>query len=108
MSNPLAYPGTESFSEVLSQLGGQIKTHFINEERLLKSIGMPEADVESHVQEHSHILGQYTQLNLDLMQGKVANRSEALRMIKSWIISHVVHYDLEIRGYVRAADGLDA
>ncbi|MEI7430034.1 MAG: response regulator [Betaproteobacteria bacterium] len=105
ISNPEAHPGTESFSEVLSQMGGKIQTHFASEERLFNSLGMAESDIANHIHAHSHILAQYTQLNLDLMQGKVANRSEALLMIKNWIINHVVHYDLKIREHVRPPDG---
>ena len=100
ISNPDARPGTESFSEALSQIGGQIQTHFINEEKLLKSIGMDEIDAISHVQAHGHILDQYTRLNLDLMQGNMSNRSTSLRMIKGWVIDHIVHHDLEIKKYL--------
>ena len=100
ISHPESCPGTESFSEALSQVGGQFKAHFINEEGILKSIGMPEIDVANHVQAHSLILGQYAQLNLDQMQGKVVSRYEALQMIKGWIISHVVHHDLKIREFI--------
>ena len=104
MSNPDIYPGTERFSELLNQLGAQLKTHFINEEKLIESIGMPEADVASHIQAHSHILEQYNRLNLGLMQGKKTDRSEVVRMIKSWISDHIVHHDLKIRAYVPATD----
>ena len=104
INNPDVYPGTERFSEVLSQLGAQFKAHFISEEKLIKSIGMPEADVASHIQSHSHIFAQYTRLNQDLMQGKRKDRSEVVRMIKSWITGHIVHHDLKIRAYVPAAD----
>ena len=100
ISNPDACPGTVSFSEALSKIGGQIQTHFINEERLLKSIGMHEVDVVNHVQAHTYIIGQYTQLNLDMMQGNMSNRSTCLRMIKGWVIDHIVHHDLEIKKYL--------
>ena len=100
MSNLSTHHDTESFSKVLGLIGGQIKTHFVNEESVFKSIGMPETDVTSHVQAHGHILEQYTQLNLDLMQDKAFDQSEAIRMIKGWIIGHVVHHDLKIKEYL--------
>ena len=100
ISNPDIYPGSERFSEVLSQLGAQFKRHFINEEELIKSIGMPEVDIVCHTRAHIHILEQYNRLNLDLMQGRRTDRSEVVRMIKAWIIDHIVHHDLKIRAYV--------
>ena len=89
-----------AFSESLSQLGSQINTHFYNEERIFKSFSMPEDVVLSHVRAHTEILEQYTQLNIDLMQDKVLSRSVILRMIKDWIIGHVVSHDLIIKDYL--------
>ena len=104
INSPDVYPGTERFSEILSQLGTQLKAHFINEENLIRSIAMPEAEVARHIQAHSHILEQYNRLNRTLMQGDRADRSEVVRMIKSWITDHIVHHDLKIRAYDPATD----
>ena len=108
MSNPDIYPGTESFSEVLNLLGGKFQKHFVHEENLSKSLGMPEADIASNIEAHSHILQEYNRLGLDLMQGKRADRSEVLRMIRGWITDHIVQHDLKIRAYVPATDRQDS
>lgn len=107
IGNPDIYPEAERFSEVLCQLGEQFKRHFTNEERLIQSIGMPEAAVAIHIKAHSHIFEQYRRLNLDLMQGRGTDHSEVLRMIKTWIIDHIVNHDLKIRAYFTATDGQD-
>ena len=103
-----AYPGSDRLSEVLSQLGGLLERHFIDEEVLIKSLGMPEADVAGHIQAHGHILEQYSRLNLDLLQGNRTDRSEAVRMVKAWITDHIVNHDLKIRAYVPATDLQDS
>lgn len=108
LSEPEAYQGTERFSEILNQIGRQIEAHFVNEENLFKSLGLPEAIVDSHRQAHNDILDQYIRLNEGLMQGKVTNRSAVLRMIKGWVIDHHVQHDLKIGEYVQTADGPDA
>lgn len=100
VGNPQDLPDSANFLETLSQLGGQINAHFNNEERFFKSLGMPEALVSSHVQAHTDILVQYTQLNIDLMQGKAPNRTDVLRLIKDWIIGHIARHDLIIRDYL--------
>lgn len=98
--DPDALLESERFSEVLSQLGAQINRHFINEERIFKSFGMPKDVEQCHIDAHTAILYQYTQLNMDLMQGLQLNRIEVLRMIKDWIVGHVAHHDLVIKDYL--------
>lgn len=100
VGNPHDRPDSASFMETLSQLGIQINTHFNNEEEFFKSLGMPDALVSSHVQAHTDILVQYTQLNMDIMQRTAPVRADVLKLIKSWIIEHIVRYDLTIRDYL--------
>lgn len=100
IENPLAEPTSESFAEVLSQLGPQICAHFDSEERVIRSCGMPADEVAEHVEAHTEILEQYAQMNCDLMEGKTLARSEALREVKGWIIDHLRRYDSRIKLYL--------
>ena len=100
IDNPNAPPDTEAFSEVMGRLGCQIGTHFKNEERILKSFAMPEHEILSHIHAHSDILDQYVQMNLDLIEGKTLFRDDALVIVKHWVITHILNYDLQIRDYV--------
>ena len=93
-------PCTADFSENLSKLGKNLITHFDNEEKIFKSLNMPSDDVVSHVQAHLTVIEQYSQMNLDLVNGKEFSRSEMLSMIHHWVIDHVVNYDLKIRDFV--------
>ena len=103
IENPLAEPASESFAEVLSQLGPQISAHFDSEEGVLKSCGMPADEVAEHVEAHTEILERYAQMNCDLMEGKTLARSEALREVKGWIIDHLRRYDSRIKLYLPTA-----
>ena len=87
------------FSEVLNLLGEMLTEHFNNEEMYFSSCGMPIDEVRAHQQAHSEILEQYTQLNLDLMADKVLASSDVARMIKEWIVDHLLEHDLKIRQY---------
>jgi hemerythrin-like metal-binding protein len=100
IENPLAEPASESFAEVLSQLGPQICAHFDSEERVLRSCGMPADEVAEHVEAHTEILEQYAKMNCDLMEGKTLARTEALREVKGWIIDHLRRYDSRIKLYL--------
>ncbi|MEI7430830.1 MAG: response regulator [Betaproteobacteria bacterium] len=92
------------FLNALDQLGAQLKAHFTNEERVLKSLNMPIDMVVKHVNSHIQILEDFAHLQLDLMQGNVPSRPELLQMVKAWIIDHVNDYDLEINKYLKRSD----
>jgi hemerythrin-like metal-binding protein len=100
INNHDAHPDTDAFSEIMGRLGGQLGTHFRNEEKILKLFAKPESELLSHSQAHTDILDQYVQMNLDLMEGKALSRDDALVAIKRWIITHLLDYDLQIRDYM--------
>jgi hemerythrin-like metal-binding protein len=102
LENPQAHPESEPFADVLSHLGPQISAHFDSEERILKSCGMPAHEVAEHVDAHTGILEQYAQMNCDLMEGKALARTEALRMVESWIVDHLRQFDCRISEYLTA------
>ena len=92
------------FLTAFDQLGAQLKAHFTNEERVLKSLSMPIDVVEEHVNSHNEILEDYARLQLDLMRGNIPSRPELLQMVKGWIIDHVADYDLELKKYLLSSD----
>jgi hemerythrin-like metal-binding protein len=100
LSDPTAHPTTVTFIEALSQLGVELSTHFKNEEALINSTGMPKHEIEQHVEAHTEILLQYTDLNMALMNKELPSREEALTMIKGWIVEHMAQYDTRIRHHV--------
>jgi PAS domain S-box-containing protein/hemerythrin-like metal-binding protein len=107
LSDPYAYPGTLVFAQIVAQIGAQIEAHCGNEEKLFAAIGMPEKDVALHVQAHRLILEQCAALNHKLQEGKVPNRSEALRMLRNWIINHIVQHDFKIQAYLPGGSAAD-
>lgn len=100
LSDPHAHPDSDAFSEYLSKLGHLLVSHFTHEEKLLVATGMPADEISEHIHVHGEILEQYTQLNFDLMQGKAYDKISVLTMIKDWIVTHVICYDLKIRDYL--------
>ena len=100
IGKPQAHPVAEPFSEILSQLGRQIDAHFLSEESILQACDMPPEELAEHMSAHEEILEQYTRLNLDLMAGKAVGQQTILRMVRGWIVDHVLQYDSRIRQYV--------
>ena len=95
-----AQPDSEEFSEYLGQLGQLLAVHFTNEEKFIVTTGMPADEISQHIHVHGEILEQYAQLNYDLMQGKVRDKVSVLVMVKDWVVTHVIRYDLKIRDYL--------
>jgi len=91
---------SEHFSDFLDSFGKQVMAHFNNEEMFLRSCGMPHEDIAAHLEAHGTILEQYAELNFDLMDDKERVMSEVARMIKGWILVHLVEHDLKIRQFV--------
>jgi hemerythrin-like metal-binding protein len=97
-----AAPSSEIFSDVLCRLGRELSDHFSFEEQVFIGLGMPAHEVDAHVAAHSEILDQYTDLNLDLMRLRAVSRADALRMIRHWVVDHIVTHDVRIRCYLSA------
>jgi len=38
-------------------------------------------------------------MNCDLMDGKPLDRTEAIRLVKNWVLDHIIHFDSEIAAY---------
>jgi len=86
--------------DALDELGQQLARHFDNEERYLRSCGMPHGDLSAHIQAHVTILGQYAKLAHDLIADEPAALSRAAGMIRDWILGHLLEHDVKIRQYV--------
>lgn len=100
IDKPDASPDSEAFADLLSRLGGEIAAHFHSEEKIFTSSEMPSHVAEQHIQAHSEILEQYTELNLEFMKGRKYDRSEVLVLIRNWIIEHLMLHDVRIKDYL--------
>jgi hemerythrin-like metal-binding protein len=90
------------FSETVSRMGQQIARHFENEERFIRACGMPAAEADAHFTEHSRILQKYTQLQMDMLSGKVLDGPATTALIDRWLREHVIAFDVKIRQHLSA------
>ena len=93
-------PENELFFAILSEIGFEIGKHFAHEEVIIKTLRMPDAEVQRHLHAHNEIIEQFVQLNLDLMDGQSFSRLDILRMVKAWVVGHILEYDLALRRYL--------
>lgn len=92
----------EVLSDVLTQLGAQIRHHFTTEEKLMLAISLPEAMLRQHRDAHSLILEELTQLHLDAMHGKASHLPEIIATVSKWVQQHLIEFDLALKPYIAA------
>ena len=97
-----ATPSSQAFGDVLSQLGLRLGQHFQTEERYFQSMGLTARAAEAHRSAHAEILQQYTDLNLALMHRSGIGRAEVLRMVRHWVVEHIVTHDARLGAALRA------
>ena len=90
----------DQFSDLLSQLGQLIFTHFHDEEILIRSLSMPESDTAPHFRAHQTIIERYATLSLELMEGKAITQQEMLSMVQDWVLKHLYAHDLKLRPFL--------
>lgn len=87
------------FGESLSRLNSQLIDHFTSEEKLMRSIGVAGSALARHVDAHSQVIEQITQLSFDLMKRRRISREQVLTRVRGWIVDHLSEHDLELRQY---------
>lgn len=97
-----AGPASELFTAVLTQLGRELAQHFDQEEGTFSSLDLTSDERAAHAAAHGEILSQYAHLNLELMRPHQHSRADLLIVMRSWILDHIVQFDLAMRG--RSAD----
>lgn len=95
--DPSGMASVEFFFEGLSRIGQKITEHFRHEEALFEHCGIDRDEISAHVAAHNRIVEQFTELQLDLMTGACMDRAATLGMLRSWIVTHLLAYDLKIK-----------
>ena len=96
---PGAAPNSNVFTEILCRLGIELPAHFRAEEEIIRSCGMPAAQVQEHLEAHTEIISQFAELNLELMYHNPL-RADVLRMIGGWVTNHIRLHDLLLKDYL--------
>lgn len=90
------------FGEFLSRLNTQLIDHLASEEQVTRSIGVAGSELAQHVEAHSQVIEQITQLSFDLMKRRQISREHVIAKVRSWIVDHLTEHDTELRKYVHS------
>jgi hemerythrin len=83
--------GKQALGEVLGDLIQYTRTHFANEERLMKVNGYPE--YEAHKAKHESMTRKVAQIYRDYQDGKVTISFEVMSFLEEWVDKHIMGTD---------------
>ncbi len=83
--------GKQVLGEVLGNLIQYTKTHFADEERLMRVNGYPE--YEAHKAKHESMTGKVAQVYRDYQDGKVTVSLEVMNFLEDWLDKHIMGTD---------------
>ncbi len=90
--------GKEVMAEVLKSLLNYTKTHFADEERLLKMHKYP--DYERQVKEHDLFVQQIAELQKKQTEGNAAITLTTLNFLRDWLQKHINGDDKKYSGFL--------
>ncbi len=91
-------PDQNEFRLAAMQLYGYIRTHFADEEILMRTNNYPA--YREHQRLHNDLLTRFNAISRNFSQG-VWNRDEILTFMTTWLLEHVAQEDAKIADHVR-------
>lgn len=97
--------GRDHVSSTLDGLAKYTRTHFQNEERLMRIHGYP--DVDAHRAQHAALLEQIEsfRVKLDDEGASFTISLDLLDFLKSWLIEHIETADAKVGAHLRSQAG---
>ena len=93
--------GRTSLGRVLDGVADYTRTHFVNEERLMRIHNYPGLD--THKAEHDRLIAKVKILQDDQRSGKPAVSVEVMRFLKAWLMDHIQGMDKKTAAHLLAA-----
>jgi len=95
---------SEKILENLKKLKYYTVYHFMREEAIQREIGYP--DHEQHAEKHRQLVAVVDNalklFEQEIHQGKHQGiRDNMVRLLKTWIVGHIVNNDIPMRSYIR-------
>ncbi|MBK7003313.1 MAG: hemerythrin family protein [Rhodoferax sp.] len=91
-------PDQNEFRLAAMQLYGYMRTHFADEEILMRTSNYPA--YHEHQQLHNELLTRFNAISHSFAQG-VWNKDEILAFMTTWLLEHIGQEDAKIAAYIR-------
>jgi len=90
---------SDSVHQLLAQLQKLLVQHFSTEEMFMRSTRMPASIMAVHAAEHSRIVGQLSQLQLDTLMRCNQVVADIVKDVHWMVVEHVLGFDLQLAQY---------
>lgn len=92
--------GKDALSKTLQNLVAYTKTHFANEERLMRANDYPE--YAEHKAAHDALTAQVVEFQRDFESGRVGMTVQLLQFLKDWLRHHIGETDRHIAEFLKS------
>jgi hemerythrin len=89
--------GASVVESVLAELASYTRTHFTNEEILMKAYGYP--GLEAHAAEHRRLVADVQELQADLKGGTLLTLT-VMDFLQDWLTRHILQSDKQYSPYL--------
>jgi hemerythrin-like metal-binding protein len=86
--------------ETVEKLAVYTRTHFLQEEALMRKTGYP--DLEAHRELHRKLMGDVEQYKKGLEEGRSASPVSLLNFVRQWLVQHIKQADRAYSEHVNA------
>lgn len=93
--------GKAAIGQVLDGVADYTRSHFVNEERLLRIHAYPA--FEGHKAEHDKLIQQVKHLQDEHRAGKAVISMEVMRFLQHWLVDHIIGVDKKYTVHLQAA-----
>jgi len=83
--------GQEVLAKTIGELLTYTRTHFQQEEALMKKANFPQ--LAPHQAMHRKFIGDVEKLDRDLREGHSANSVQVLDLLRDWLLNHILKVD---------------
>ena len=93
--------GKQAVSRTVGDLLQYTRTHFQEEEALLRNANYPH--LEAHEEQHRKFVADIEALDKQTREGRVANSIQVLNLLRDWLINHILKTDKAYSDFLNAA-----
>jgi hemerythrin len=93
--------GQEIFSRMIGELMQYTRTHFQQEEALMRRANFPQ--LAAHQEMHRRFVADLEMLDRNTREGRTGNSVPLLNMLRDWLVNHIQKMDKAYTAHLNAA-----
>ena len=92
--------GKDALGKILADLIQYCRTHFADEERIMKAGGYP--DYEAHKAKHKWMTDRVAEIFREYQEGRATITLEVMKFLENWVDQHIMGTDKQYASFLNA------